>query len=169
MLQASNEQWALTTRRTGLRVWGDQSILIVLNQRCTRAALTIFVSIASFESTSLSKPMGVSRAATGIGPITRATPINALLLEYVAQPTPLDFLETIALIEQAGYIPAAAPSPQRRTPRGSPEGRLKDTCFPGMTRRSSVLADAYWTLGVSHSYQHKSACATVSIHRLTKP
>ena len=113
MLQASNEQWALTTRRTGLRVWGDQSILIVLNQRCTRAALTIFVSIASFESTSLSKPMGVSRAATGIGPITRATPINALLLEYVAQPTPLDFLETIALIEQAGYIPGVISSDQR--------------------------------------------------------
>ena len=48
--------------------------------------------------------MGVSRAATGIGPITRAVPINALFAKYVTQPTP-PFLETIAPIEEAGYIP----------------------------------------------------------------
>ena len=53
---------------------------------------------------SLSKQMSVSRAATGIGPITCATPINALFAKHVAQPTP-PFLETIAPIEQAGYIP----------------------------------------------------------------
>ena len=38
--------------------------------------------------------MGVSRAAIGIGPVSRATPINAMLAEEAGKPS-LPFLEAI--------------------------------------------------------------------------